>query len=133
MPLHKPSSLSTYHPQLTYCVVQFLEKDPSLTQEVVDCLLRCWPKVNSAKEVMFLNEIEEILDVVDSVEFCKVMVPIFQKIAQCISSFHFQVAERALYLWNNEYILNLMHENIKQIMPIMFKPLYTYSHQHWNR
>ncbi|KAI8075535.1 protein phosphatase 2A regulatory B subunit [Thamnidium elegans] len=133
MPLHKPSSLSTYHPQLTYCVVQFLEKDPSLTQKVVDCLLRYWPKVNSAKEVMFLNEIEEILDVVDNIEFCKVMVPIFQKIAQCISSSHFQVAERALYLWNNEYILNLMHENIKHIMPIMFKPLYTYSQQHWNR
>ncbi|KAI7879202.1 serine/threonine-protein phosphatase 2A [Mucor mucedo] len=133
MPLHKPSSLSTYHPQLAYCVVQFLEKDPTLTKDVVDCLLRYWPKVNSAKEVMFLNEIEEVLDVTDSIEFPKVMVPIFNKIAQCVSSSHFQVAERALYLWNNEYILNLMHENIKVIMPIMFKPLYTYSQQHWNR
>jgi serine/threonine-protein phosphatase 2A regulatory subunit B' len=133
MPLHKPSSLSTYHPQLAYCVVQFLEKDPALTKQVVDSLLRYWPKVNSAKEVMFLNEIEEVMDVTDNVEFPKVMVPIFQKVAQCISSSHFQVAERALYLWNNEFILNLMHENIKVIMPIMFKPLYTYSQQHWNR
>ena len=133
MPLHKPASLSTYHPQLAYCVVQFLEKDPTLTVDVVNSLLRNWPKVNSAKEVMFLNEIEEVLDVTDSVEFPKVMVPIFRKISGCISRSHFQVAERALYMWNNEYILNLMHENIKVIMPIMYKPLYTYSQQHWNR
>ena len=31
LPLHKVKSLSVYHPQLAYCVVQFLEKDPSLT------------------------------------------------------------------------------------------------------
>lgn len=34
MPLHKVKSLSAYHPQLAYCVVQFLEKDPSLTEPV---------------------------------------------------------------------------------------------------
>jgi serine/threonine-protein phosphatase 2A regulatory subunit B' len=27
-------TLSVYHPQLAYCIVQFLEKDPSLTQPV---------------------------------------------------------------------------------------------------
>ena len=31
IPLHKLKSLSVYHPQLAYCVVQFLEKDPALT------------------------------------------------------------------------------------------------------
>ena len=35
MPLHKVRSLSVYHPQLAYCVVQFLEKDPSLTEQVL--------------------------------------------------------------------------------------------------
>ena len=29
-----------YHPQLAYCVVQFLEKDPSLTEPVIMSLLR---------------------------------------------------------------------------------------------
>jgi serine/threonine-protein phosphatase 2A regulatory subunit B' len=27
-------SLSMYHPQLAYCIVQFLEKDAALTEEV---------------------------------------------------------------------------------------------------
>ncbi|KAF7721784.1 Serine/threonine-protein phosphatase 2A 56 kDa regulatory subunit gamma isoform [Apophysomyces ossiformis] len=133
MPLHKPSPLALYHPQLAYCVVQFLEKDPALTSEVVYSLLRYWPKVNSAKEVMFLNEIEEILDVTDAVEFKKIMIPLFQQLAQCVSSPHFQVAERALYYWNNEYIVNLISDNIDTIMPIMFPPLYKHSRSHWNR
>lgn len=35
LPLHKAKSLGVYHPQLSYCIVQFLEKDPGLTQEVI--------------------------------------------------------------------------------------------------
>ena len=34
LPLHKVKSLSVFHPQLAYCVVQFLEKDQSLTEPV---------------------------------------------------------------------------------------------------
>ncbi|KAI9312429.1 phosphatase 2A regulatory B subunit-domain-containing protein [Dichotomocladium elegans] len=133
LPLHKPPTLSLYHPQLAYCVVQFLEKDPSLTAEVVNGLLRYWPKVNSAKEVMYLTELEEILDVADAVEFKKVMVPLFHRLGQCTSSPHFQVAERALYYWNNECIVNLISDNIETIMPIIFPPLYRHSKGHWNR
>ena len=32
--MHKVKSLSMYHPQLAYCIVQFLEKDAALTEEV---------------------------------------------------------------------------------------------------
>ena len=55
MPLHKVKSLSVYHPQLAYCVVQFLEKDPSLTEPVVLSLLKFWPKVHSPKEVSLIS------------------------------------------------------------------------------
>lgn len=133
IPLHKVKSLALYHPQLAYCVVQFLEKESSLTEEVLLGLLRYWPKVNSPKEVMFLNEVEEILDVIEPHEFVKIEVPLFQQLQRCINSQHFQVAERALYFWNNEYIVNLMGENIQVILPIVFSALYSNSKSHWNR
>ncbi|XP_013069184.1 serine/threonine-protein phosphatase 2A 56 kDa regulatory subunit gamma isoform-like isoform X8 [Biomphalaria glabrata] len=132
LPLHKVKSLSVYHPQLAYCVVQFLEKDPSLTEQVIMGLLKFWPKVHSPKEVMFLNELEEILDVIEPAEFTKVMVPLFKQLAKCVSSPHFQVAERALYFWNNEYILSLISDNASTILPIMFPSLYK-SKEHWNK
>ncbi|KAG5646654.1 Serine/threonine-protein phosphatase 2A 56 kDa regulatory subunit delta isoform [Asterophora parasitica] len=133
IPLHKVKSLSLYHPQLAYCVVQFLEKDPSLAEEVMMGLLKYWPKVNSPKEVMFLNEVEEVLDVTDPVEFQKIQIALFQQLARCINSQHFQVAERALLYWNNEYVVNLMSDNLSIILPIVFPALYTNSKSHWNR
>ncbi|KAK2709558.1 serine/threonine-protein phosphatase 2A 56 kDa regulatory subunit gamma isoform-like [Artemia franciscana] len=133
LPLHKVRSLSVYHPQLAYCVVQFLEKDPSLTEPVVLSLLKYWPKVHSPKEVMFLNELEEILDVIEPAEFQKVMCPLFRQLSKCVSSPHFQVAERALYYWNNEYIMSLISDNVTVILPIMFPALYKNSKSHWNK
>uniref|UniRef100_A0A7E4ZRT1 Serine/threonine protein phosphatase 2A regulatory subunit n=1 Tax=Panagrellus redivivus TaxID=6233 RepID=A0A7E4ZRT1_PANRE len=134
LPLHKAKSLSVYHPQLAYCVVQFLDKDGSLTEAVIHSLLKYWPKVHSQKEVMFLNELEEILDVMEPVEFKKVMVPMFHQIARCVSSPHFQVAERALYYWNNDYIMSQINENAQVILPIMFPALYRNSgNNHWNK
>jgi serine/threonine-protein phosphatase 2A regulatory subunit B' len=133
LPLHKPKSLSMYHPQLAYCIVQFLEKDASLTEHVVVGLLRYWPKVNSTKEVMFLNEVEDIFEVMDPAEFAKVQEPLFHQLAKSVASPHFQVAERALYFWNNEYFCNLVSDNVEIILPIMFAPLYENSKGHWNR
>ncbi|XP_072388037.1 serine/threonine-protein phosphatase 2A 56 kDa regulatory subunit gamma isoform-like isoform X4 [Diabrotica undecimpunctata] len=133
MPLHKVKSLSVYHPQLAYCVVQFLEKDASLTQSVIQSLLKYWPKTHSPKEVMFLNELEEILDVIEPAEFQKVMVPLFRQLTKCVSSPHFQVAERALYYWNNEYVMSLVSDNVVKILPIMFPSLYRNSKSHWNK
>lgn len=133
IPLHKVKSLSMYHPQLAYCIVQFLEKDAALTEEVVLGLLRYWPKVNSTKEVMFLNEVEDIFEVMDPAEFAKVQEPLFNQLAKSVASPHFQVAERALYFWNNEYFCNLVSDNVETILPIMFAPLYENSKGHWNR
>jgi serine/threonine-protein phosphatase 2A regulatory subunit B' len=112
LPLHKVKSLSMYHPQLAYCIVQFLEKDAALTEEVgATCnalrhgleltfaqqvvlgLLRYWPKVNSTKEVMFLNEVEDIFEVMDPNEFAKVQEPLFNQLAKSVASPHFQVTQ----------------------------------------
>jgi serine/threonine-protein phosphatase 2A regulatory subunit B' len=40
---------------------------------------------------MFLGEIEELMDVIDSAEFRKIVDPLFRQIAKCVSSSHFQV------------------------------------------
>ncbi|KAL8168812.1 UNVERIFIED_CONTAM: Serine/threonine-protein phosphatase 2A 56 kDa regulatory subunit epsilon isoform [Gekko kuhli] len=132
IPLHTVRSLSLFHAQLAYCIVQFLEKDPSLTEPVIRGLMKFWPKTCSQKEVMFLGELEEILDVIEPSQFVKIQEPLFKQIAKCVSSPHFQVAERALYYWNNEYIMSLIEENSNVILPIMFSSLYRISKDHWN-
>lgn len=44
-----------------------------------------------------------------------------------------KVAERALYYWNNEYIMSLISDNASVILPIMFPALYKNSKSHWNK
>lgn len=132
IPLHKPKCLGLYHAQLAYCVVQFIDKDPLLTEHVIRGLLKYWPKTSSQKEVMFLGEIEEILDIIEYPQWLKIQIPLFKQVARCILSPHFQVAERALYYWNNEYISSLIDENCKTIMPIVFKALNKVKSEHWN-
>ena len=44
-----------------------------------------------------------------------------------------QVAERALYYWNNDYVTSLIEENSNVILPIMFPSLYRISKEHWNQ
>ena len=44
-----------------------------------------------------------------------------------------QVAERALYLWNNDHIESLIRQNRKVILPIIFPALEKSSSAHWNQ
>ncbi|XP_022733961.1 serine/threonine protein phosphatase 2A 57 kDa regulatory subunit B' theta isoform-like isoform X2 [Durio zibethinus] len=114
IPLHKPKCLAMYHQQLSYCITQFVEKDCKLADTVIRGLLKYWPITNSSKEVMFLNELEEVLEATQPPEFQRCMVPLFRQIARCLNSLHFQVAERALFLWNNDHIENLIVQNRKE-------------------
>jgi serine/threonine-protein phosphatase 2A regulatory subunit B' len=44
-------------------------------------------------QVMFLGEIEEILDVIEPAQFFKIQEQLFKQIARCVSSPHFQVIQ----------------------------------------
>lgn len=52
---------------------------------------------------MFLNELEEILDVIEPAEFQKVMDPLFTQLAKCVSSPHFQVSKQYIAEYKLEY------------------------------
>ncbi|XP_024023053.1 serine/threonine protein phosphatase 2A 57 kDa regulatory subunit B' kappa isoform-like [Morus notabilis] len=133
IPLHKPKSVGIYHQQLTYCVIQFIDKDQKLASNVIKGLLKYWPVTNSQKELMFLGELEEILEMTSMVEFQKIMVPLFRRIAFCLSSSHYQVAERAHLMWNNESILNLITQNRQVILPLVIPALERNTQNHWNQ
>jgi len=133
MPLHKPKNLTLYNTQLTYCICQFLDKEPPLVDTVFKLLLRMWPVGNSPKEVMFLNEVEELLNVVDELHFKRVRVPIFKQIAACFNSQHFQVAERALYLWSNDHVVSLVADSVDVLLPMIYGVLFNNAYHHWNR
>ncbi|CAI5496014.1 unnamed protein product [Closterium sp. Naga37s-1] len=136
-----------YHRQLSYCITQFVEKDPNLADSVLVGLLEFWPLSNSQNELLFLEELEKILELTQELEFHLVMTPLFQQIALCLSSSNFQkplvmmqlfqlchsssheaptqlqVVERTLRLWSNDYIVALVAQNQDTILPLIVSAL----------
>lgn len=133
MPLHKPTTMMAYHPQLCYCVVQFCEKDETLIKGIVLNLIKWWPHQNSTKEVNFLNELEEILEIIGDREFQEVLVPLFKCLARCIRGPHFQVAERTLFLWQSPPFHDLVREHCHQVLPLIYGALAFAMNEHWNQ
>jgi hypothetical protein len=62
----------------------------------------------------------------------KLSVKLFKRVARCMRSAHFQVAEGALFIWNNDEIVNLINQNRQVLFPLVLGPLYSNSKQHWN-
>lgn len=45
----------------------------------------------------------------------------------------YQVAERALFLWNNDHIVSLVAQNRQVVLPLIFSALERNTRSHWNQ
>jgi serine/threonine-protein phosphatase 2A regulatory subunit B' len=135
IPLHKPKCVGLYHQQLSYCIIQYVEKDADTATPILNGFFKCWPWSCSGKQVLFLNELEEILELLGAEQLNQISKTLFTNLARCLDSDHFQVVERALFLWNNEHLVNsgcLSRLNAQTVLPIIYGPLYKNSSGHWN-
>lgn len=132
LPLHAARAAARFHTQLAFVVAQFVHKQPALAPEVARELVRHWPGACSRTEVLFLNELEEVLELARPADAAGVVAPLFKRIASSTRSLHFQVAERALYFWNNASIVALFVHYRDRLMPIVVGPLHDNVSSHWN-
>jgi len=135
IPLHKPKCVSLYHQQLSYCIIQYVEKDADTATPILSGFFKCWPWSCSSKQVLFLNELEEILELLGADQLNQISDTLFINLARCLDSEHFQVVERALFLWNNDHLVNsgcLSRLNAQNVLPIIYGPLFKNSSGHWN-
>ena len=64
IPLHKVRGMQNFNTQLQTCMKNFIEKDKTIGIDIICGLLKYWPITCPAKEVVFITEIEEIIDLV---------------------------------------------------------------------
>ena len=131
IPLHKPKCIALYHQQLVYCVTQYMEKDKSMCEPIVRGLIKYWPWTSTNKVVLFIHELEEILElahpgVLETLgKTCLKLI--METMSRCISCPHFQIAERMLFLWNNQYLTSpdalLGTSYTKDVLPLVIGAL----------
>eukprot|EP00514_Thraustochytrium_sp_LLF1b_P003709 CAMPEP_0184517434 /NCGR_PEP_ID=MMETSP0198_2-20121128/5556_1 /TAXON_ID=1112570 /ORGANISM="Thraustochytrium sp., Strain LLF1b" /LENGTH=478 /DNA_ID=CAMNT_0026907813 /DNA_START=330 /DNA_END=1766 /DNA_ORIENTATION=- len=133
LPLHASKSVCSYHHQLSYCVIQYIERDSSTAPAIVKGLAKYWPWSESSKQVMFLNELEDVLESADSAHTPELLPYVLKIVSRSIASEHFQVIERTLYLWNNEVLAtNLFGKQYSHIVFPPLHPLICSKELHWN-
>ncbi|KAK8802652.1 hypothetical protein WA171_006328 [Blastocystis sp. BT1] len=126
IPLHKMRQYEEYNMQLSYCMTLYISKDVTLSRPIITALLRYWPTGNSGKELMFLNELEDLLDGLQPADVRSYCETLCRRLAKCIDSSCSQVVERTLYLWNSPTFDSLFvkdSQNLSILAPLVYKPL----------
>mmetsp|Transcript_13713 Transcript_13713/g.14253 ORF Transcript_13713/g.14253 Transcript_13713/m.14253 type:complete len:522 (+) Transcript_13713:12-1577(+) len=135
LPLHKPNKLNLYHPQLSYCITQYVSKDPQTLVVIIDGLIKFWPWHHPSKQILFLNELEEILELCKNENLVLIQDKFYQLLNLCLASEHFQVVERTLYFWNSEHLCStlLVQSKASIILPVIVRSLTRTAQGHWNQ
>uniref|UniRef100_A0A7N0U868 Serine/threonine protein phosphatase 2A regulatory subunit n=1 Tax=Kalanchoe fedtschenkoi TaxID=63787 RepID=A0A7N0U868_KALFE len=133
IPMHKPKGMLVYHRQLAYCVSQFVHKEPVLGGVIVRGVLRYWPVTNCQKEVLLIGELEELVENIDPEQYRKLALPICTQITKCSNSWNSQVAERALYVWNNEQFVKMASQAMEEVFPVVVEGMEKNLKGHWSR
>lgn len=129
LPMHKIGGIGSFLGQLTYCLTQFLEKDPTLASHMITAMMAYWPHISSKKELLFLKELDDLIDKIQPRYLTdSAFQAIFTKLGQCISSPHFQISERALMVLHSEGAFRLLAHNRTLALPPIIESLHRNTH-----
>ena len=89
-------------------------------------LLRYWPTGNTGKEILFLNELEDLFEPLEPIHVRGYVKPLGRRLARCIASSCSQIVERVMYLWNSS-AFNLLFvrdkQNVTVLAPLVYNAL----------
>ena len=97
-------------------MAQYVEKDPRLAYDFIPSMLRYWQVSVTAKQVLFLNEVEEMLALTQPPAVHRMQGVLVRRLALCNTRPHFQVFEHTLFFWNNDYIVKLINQNRAEVI-----------------
>ncbi|KAJ6310892.1 hypothetical protein OIU76_015583 [Salix suchowensis] len=108
-------------------------KEPMLGGTVVRGILKYWPATNCQKEVLFIDELEELVENIDPDHYRKLALLICTQISRCLNSLNSQVAERALYVWNNEQFVKMASSMMEEVFPVVVEGVEKNLKWHWSK
>jgi len=130
LPMHRHQNLNQFRQQLVKAMSKFIIKDESLTDQAILSCIKFWPKVDPHKEVGSLVELETLLNLLHTIEpLIDIRHYLLSRLAKCISSLHFCVAERALLLLHNPVLLCLIKEYKNETLPVLVDAILANLHR----
>ncbi|CAK9315293.1 unnamed protein product [Citrullus colocynthis] len=132
IPLHKVKGMQGFNKQLGYCVYQFVEKESELGGLVVRKIIKYWPQANSQKEIKLIEELEDLVEKLDTKLYRDLALPFCSHMTKCFNSLNSMVAERALYIWNSEAFVTMVSTAMEEVFPVIIRGMENIIWRHWN-
>nr|BAJ95911.1 predicted protein [Hordeum vulgare subsp. vulgare] len=136
--LHSPNErideqtpvIGKYHEGLVYCLVGYLEHEPTALVDMLHRIGLSFPPplaANSPKEMLLFHEIDKLLELLpDEATFLQIASQLLQFLNRAAVSLNHIVAERALSVWQNARFVSILSESAearKQIYASTFTAL----------
>lgn len=138
IPLLKSFLLPAYLLELMYCLTQFVEKDPTTAVSIVRGLRQYWPAKNTAKELMYLQLLEEVLNLCVDAEgdiLRNLYDPVCEILCLGLSCPAFAVLERTCEMWASEFLCEKFFMNpeiaFTELLPRVYRALITAHKDAW--
>lgn len=134
LPLHHIDiqQLTYIHEKLVYCIISYIKQQYNLIYNVLDIILnlKYFTQQTTQKSVLYLHELDTLLDYINIDEFNKIQHTFIQFIQYGLTSIQFQIAEKTCFLFQNKHLINI----IKQYNNIFIDSLLhiLYNDKHWN-
>jgi len=135
---HSVACLGEYHKELVECMATFVKGDSQVFEIALQGILKYWPdprEGNSPREVLFLHELETLLDIRPCDIPPKLQGSIIGHLSRCIISENSLISERTLILWKNERVATLLDQWMSDEKPfqLIVGFLLGDSLSHWNK
>ena len=132
IPLHSSDYYHIFSENLAMCIGQYIQKDPSLMVDFFNGLISLWPRQSAVKEIMFIEQLDHILEVLTDEQFEAIKTKLVNKIGELVQSNAFRVSEAAMLLWRNDRFVELCIKYANDVLPLVCPCLYNTGMSHWN-
>jgi serine/threonine-protein phosphatase 2A regulatory subunit B' len=133
IPLHKVPTSHLFFEELQRCCMVFLSKDHALAILLIEGLLRYWPVGNSKKEIFFIGEIGDAIEVCELSKLEPLISKLFKRLFCCISGPQLQVSDRAMQFFETEYFLNIFYLFKEIAFPMIVPVVVKLAETHWHK
>lgn len=137
IPMHKIKELTSFNTQLQVCVKNHIEKQSLLGIDLIKGMLKFWPLTCPAKEVIYINEIEEVIELMGGQienKFGEFGPTLLKRLLLTSQGMHYQAAEKALLFLNSDALQKLVKANMQKCYPTVVKGLIVSQQTpHWNQ
>ena len=131
IPLHKVKRTGHMN-QLMHCAQLFLNKERRLAGPLIEGLLRYWPFGNSPKEMLFLNELLESLEVCEVSSLSPLIPKLFRLLCRYLSGPHLHLTDHVMCFFENSFFLAIFRAYKEITFPMLIPVVTELAETHWH-